>query len=189
MTNGRVKGKAAEREVAAVVQTWWRQHEPAATFVRTPMSGGWVTGTSGREGFEMAADLMTTSKIFPFSIEIKRREGWSLERLKKGANKSPVKGWWTQTRTEARSNGRVPMLWFRQSRMPWLVLLPDAFVVACWDRHRAQKREENRRIGFVGPYGHGLPPIPWLFTLWGEALCFNATDLLSYPPSYFLKAA
>ena len=176
MTDGRKKGKVAEREVAALIQEWWRLHEATSNFVRTPMSGGWVTGTTAREGFQMAADLMTDSHVFPFSVEIKRREGWSFERFRDG-KPSPVRGWWQQTRTEARTNKRVPMLWLRKSRQPWLVILPEAFSVACWEQERA--RADAR----------GLPPVPWLCMLWGDALCFKAEDLLARPPDYYLAGS
>lgn len=173
MTDGRKKGKVAEREVVGIIQPWWQQHEPTASFVRTPMSGGWSHGTTAREGFQSAADIMTTSEIFPFSVEIKRREGWSFARFRDG-KPSPVQGWWAQTRSEARDNKRVPMLWLRKSRMPWLVLLPEAYIIACWEKERATARK--------------LPPVVWSFR-YNEALCFEAEVLLKHPPDYFLHGA
>jgi hypothetical protein len=174
VVDGRIKGKTAEREVVHILQNWWRKHEPDAEFVRTPMSGGWSHGTTAREGFRSAADIMTTSEIFPFSVEIKRREGWSFERLRDG-KKSPVLGWWRQTRSEARDNKQVPMLWVRRSRMPWQVILPDAFVVACWEREREGTRK--------------LPVLAWSYRPFPDALAFEAASILKYPPDYFIAAA
>lgn len=177
MTNGRIKGKAAEREVAALFQAWWDPYEPGTKFVRTPMSGGWSHGDEAKEEFATAADLMTTSKTFPFSVEVKRREGWSFRRFIDGKT-TPVEGWWAQTRSEARANKRIPMLWFRQNRMPWHLLLPEFFILKCWDIERESKK----------PFGP-LPPIPWIARCWGNALCFDAKTVLTYPPDYFLAAA
>ena len=176
MTDGRIKGKRAERQVVAIIEPWWRKHEPDAHFVRTPMSGGWSHGTAAREGFQSAADIMTTSAIFPFSVEIKRREGFSWERFRDG-KPSPVQAWWSQTRSEARDNKRVPMLWLRRSRMPWYVLLPEMYMMACWDAERENK--VRRPL---------LPP-SWSFKVWGNAMVFEAQVLLQHPPDYFIAGA
>jgi len=173
VTNGRIKGKAAERDVARIHEAWWAPFEPGTKFVRTPMSGGWSHGDAMKDAFQTAADLMTTSKIFPFSVEIKRREGWSWERFRDG-KPSPVTGWWSQTRSEARANNRVPALWIRKSRMPWYVVLPEAFIISCWDRERASARK--------------LPPVLWSFR-WNETLVFEASVLLKHPPDYFIPNA
>ena len=122
MKGSRQKGNGAEREVAAHMQKWWGRYEPAVQFIRTPLSGGWASATA-REAFRASGDLMTTSRRFPFCIEVKRREGWSYERLHAG-RASPVWGWWRQTVKAAAEVGLAPMLWFRQNRGPWYVMLP-----------------------------------------------------------------
>lgn len=118
----RTKGNVAEREVAALIQTWWRQLEPGCAFVRTPSSGGWGTPEL-RGSFRVSGDLATTSTTFPFSVEVKRREGWSWTTLLAG-KPSPVWGWWRQTLTAATEMKAHPMLWVRRSQQPWLVLVP-----------------------------------------------------------------
>lgn len=121
--SGRQKGSRAEREVAKLVQTWWAQFEPAAQFVRTPLSGGWG-GPTLRGGFGAAGDLMTTSKTFPFVIEVKRREAWSWKTFLAGKS-SPVWGWWEQAQTQALEMKRTPMLWIRRNlEKQWQILVP-----------------------------------------------------------------
>ena len=120
--NGRRKGNAAEREVARLCAGWWAQVEPGCKFVRTPLSGGWG-GPELRGKFFAAGDLMTTSKRWPFTVEVKRRERWKLQNLIAG-KPCPVWGWWLQVQDAAAEEGRQPMLWFRKSREQWRVMLP-----------------------------------------------------------------
>lgn len=120
----RSKGKKAEREVAALVQEWWRRLEPECIFRTTPASGG-LRGAFGHHdaaAFNMAGDLMTTAERWPFVVEVKRRERWNYDRLASGAS-SPVLGWWAQCVRDAVAQGGRPMMWFRRSREPWSVAL------------------------------------------------------------------
>lgn len=107
------KGPSGELEVAKILQPWWRQLEPAAQFVRTPGSGGWrharIFGSRG----DLMADK-ETCKLFPFSLEVKRREGWTYDWFL-GFKPSPVWKWWKQTQQAATDDGRRPMLWFRKN--------------------------------------------------------------------------
>jgi hypothetical protein len=137
VTNGRAKGSVAEREVAALIQEWWRRLEPDAVFVRTPLSGGWG-GPTVRKEFQAAGDLMSTSREFPFAVEVKRREGWKLDRVIAG-KKSPVWGWWRQCQKAAVEMGKIPQMWMRQNRGLWLVMMPEPTAewmkpVFRWDR-------------------------------------------------------
>ena len=135
MTNGRRKGAAAEVEVARLVQAWWRQLPTEAQmvpdggeseFVRTPMSGGWSTKRV-RGNFRASGDLSSTSDAWPFCVEVKRREGWSLTMFAKaGKRGSPVWQWWGQCVRGADEEGAIPMLWVRRNRTPWIVMVPDA---------------------------------------------------------------
>ena len=126
MTNGRVKGSVAEREVAGMLAAWWRTIEPAAEFVRTPLSGGWSTPTV-RSGFRASGDIMTTSPTFPFAVEVKRREGFAWSTLLAG-RASPVWGWWGQATKAAREQGGTPMLWLKHNGEPWRVIVPVGFL-------------------------------------------------------------
>ena len=119
--NPNSKGAKNENLVRDMMYKWWGPLEPKAKFVRTPRSGGWHAGGD----FDMAGDLMTTSKRFPFSVEVKARESWSLENFINGDRAgSPVWGWWAQCIVDAEKTGRVPFLIFKKNRKPWLVMLP-----------------------------------------------------------------
>jgi len=132
LKNSRQKGNVAEREVAKLLTTWWKQAESETQFIRTPLSGGW-SNAEVRGEFKASGDLMTTAQHFPFCVEVKRREAWNLDRVNAGL-KSPVWSWWRQAQTQANEQCTDektvhPMLWLRQSRMPWLVMLPQWLVL------------------------------------------------------------
>lgn len=130
----RNKGAVAEREVATLLEAWWGQQlgEPGCRFVRAPMSGGWH-GPAVRKEFRASGDLLTTARQFPWTVEIKRREGWAWKTFLAG-KASPVWEWWLQAQTQAREQGLSPMLWLRHSREDWCVLVAAADVLA-WPKH------------------------------------------------------
>lgn len=130
MTQGRNKGNRAEREVAEFLQKWWRRLEPECRFVRTPGSGGWQ-GPEVRAEFLASGDLMTTAQRFPFCVEVKRREAW-VEKTVRAGRSSPVWGWWRQAQREAKEIDRLPMLWFRANRQPWIVMVPAFLSSGQW---------------------------------------------------------
>src|ERR1700690_1064541 len=70
---------------------------------------------------KLSGDLCNTAEHFPFVVEVKRREAWSLDRLLKG-KKSPVQGWWKQCCKSAEEMGGKPLLIFRKNKEPWLVM-------------------------------------------------------------------
>lgn len=122
----RRKGATAEREVAALLAAWWTSdNDPKVKFKRTPLSGGW----GGAEGFDVAGDVITNSRTFPFCVEVKFREGFELDNVLKG-RRSPVWKWWAQACADAKKTKRQPLLFFRKSPAPfekteWYVLAPD----------------------------------------------------------------
>jgi hypothetical protein len=127
------KGNAGEREVARALQAWWATRDPECRFIRTPLSGGWA-GADTRRDFRASGDVMTTAKGFPFVVEVKRREAWSVRNFVEG-KRSPVWGWWGEAVMEANEVDGVPMLWVRKNAEPadhfgprlppvWLVLVP-----------------------------------------------------------------
>jgi len=140
MTNGRQKGSRGERVVAGIVKEWWSSHEPACLFMRTPLSGGWQHNTQAAAHFKACGDLMSTSPIFPFCVEVKWREQWSVDRFLDGCP-TPAWAWWEQAIVAAVKQGSVPMMWVRKNRIhktakpfPWIVVIPRAFVDArCLD--------------------------------------------------------
>lgn len=141
MKGQKQKGNKAEREVARLLQEWWRPFEPLTVFMRTPMSGGWP-GAKASPTFRARGDV-TVGKAeadapdsrFPFTVEVKRQEGWSERNLECGW-RSPVWAWWRQAQDEAADDGVEPMLWFRKSpprpgvERQWLVLVRFALLAA-----------------------------------------------------------
>lgn len=132
--NGHSKGGRGERAVAAIIQKWWQRYERKADFLRTPMSGGWRKDTDARIHFNACGDLMTTGSKFPFCVEVKWREQWSVNNLLAG-KPTPPWSWWLQCLKAANEQGAVPMMWMRKNRIkdssaafPWLVWLPLQFV-------------------------------------------------------------
>lgn len=170
--NSRNKGAVAEREVAALLQTWWSKFEPGCQFVRTPSSGGWATPELRGE-FQAAGDLMTTAKKFPFAIEVKRREGWTLDRLVAGKS-SPVWGWWKQCQKAANEMQKVPCMWFRKSKEGWFAMLPVGGDpgVRIGEPLFSFCTEELTKVD----YGISLPAI------------YPAWKLLSWTPAWFSAA-
>lgn len=118
----RPKGSKAELEIAAKLQVWWRQLSPNAIFKRVPLSGGWGDANA-RAAFRSAGDVMTDCLKFPFTIEVKRREGWSWSTLLAG-KASPVWGYWKQAVDQAREMGGIPLMFFRRNREDWSLMLP-----------------------------------------------------------------
>lgn len=121
MGGGRQKGSKAERELAKLLEGWWRELEPEAVFVRTPLSGGWG-GPTQRAGFRASGDVMTTSDTFPFTVEGKRREGWNVDWFLLG-RRSPVWKWWVQAEGQAEEQGGHSLLWVRKNGMHWHVIM------------------------------------------------------------------
>ena len=160
--NQRSKGARGEREVAKIIREWWSKVEPKAEFVKTPGSGGWqgkgFRGQSLRSEFRMSGDLMTTSKRFPFSIEVKFREAWSYANVVR-KRASPVWGWWRQCVDAARECGAVPMLWFRRARGQWLVMLGHDYAMTMHiSPPKCAWTVKDFPLGNIGNY-----PVPILF--------------------------
>lgn len=133
--NGHAKGGRAEREVAGIVQAWWQRYETTAEFVRTPQSGGWgkARGTKVAAHFNACGDIMTTGKRFPFCVEVKWREAWSVDNVLNG-KPTPPWAWWRQAIDAANEQSGVPMLWIRKNRIrssreqfPWIVWVPRTY--------------------------------------------------------------
>jgi hypothetical protein len=129
----REKGARAELEVAALLEQWWRFHNSLVVFKRTPLSGGW----SGAPEFGVNGDLVCNDPNFPFAVEVKRRENWNQRRMVEG-KASPVWGWWKQACRAASAMQQEPMLWIRQQRCEWIVVVGAAYMLratreeACW---------------------------------------------------------
>lgn len=163
--NSRSKGKRGEREVAKLLQDWWRKLEPECKFATTPSSGGWSTPEMRGE-FKVAGDLTTTAKRWPWTVEVKRREGWSDKTLKEG-KASPIWGWWKQVLKSSAEEKRMPMLWFRRSHEPWLVMFAESDV--WWQPASAKFSWGSHDLNFEK-----------------HPIVFAAVDILRVDPSSFL---
>lgn len=108
--NGRQKGATAERYLAKLFATWW-----GTEFARTPMSGGFSTAKF-REDWNAAGDLVTPDPSFPFCVESKKVEGWTLEQLLT-SKKTLIHSWWAQTIKETPGE-LIPLLVFTKNRAP-----------------------------------------------------------------------
>lgn len=181
--NGRAKGATGEIQVAKLAQEWWRQlplvqqnveDGGEAEFVRTPMSGGWSTKRV-RGNFRTAGDISSTSRSWPFTVEVKRRESWSLAVfVAAGKRGSPVWDWWEQCVKSANEEGGIPMLWMRKNRQPWIVLVPDAIgrrvmgavkADILWDDSSLvahHNRVDVHPIGYLADKVLATDPMQWL---------------------------
>lgn len=113
--NGRKKGQTAERKLAKQFSAWW-----GSDFARTPLSGGFAT-PKFRDDWDAAGDLVTPDKTFPFCVESKKVEGWTLDQLL-SSDKTKIHAWWDQTVGET-ATGKVPMLVFTKNRAPTFVMM------------------------------------------------------------------
>lgn len=127
MVQSRDKGSRAENQVSKLLAEWWQELEPASKFKRTPLSGGWGDADV-RGGFKVAGDICTTAQFWPFTVEVKRREGWSFATFASG-RRSPVWAWWRQCLAAAAEEDRIPLMFMRKNRQKWLVLAPERLLV------------------------------------------------------------
>ena len=122
MTNGRNKGATAERKLAKLFAAWW-----GSDFARTPLSGGFATAKF-REDWNACGDLVTPDKSFPFCVESKKVEGWTLEQMLT-SNKTLIHKWWEQVVNET-PPGKIPMLVFTKNHAPLYVMMATEHAVA-----------------------------------------------------------
>lgn len=117
MVNGRRKGQSAERKLVKLFGTWW-----GSSFFRTPGSGAFATrGFAGLDTTSMAGDLVTPDPSFPFCVESKKVEGWTLEQMLT-SDKTHMHKWWAQTVDETPVN-KIPVLVFTKNRSPLFVMM------------------------------------------------------------------
>lgn len=166
----REKGSRAERDVANILQEWWRKLDPKAAFSRTPLSGGWGKTTDRAIAVDKKAcgDLVTNSKRFPFVVEVKWREQWSPANVMAG-RRTPPWDWWVQSVEAAREQDGVPMMWIRRNtipgtrqKFPWLVWVPRTFYV---DHHldRPDIEWESTVLETNGVDYAGVLPVAYVF--------------------------
>lgn len=113
--NGRKKGQTAERKLAKLFAEWW-----GSDFARTPLSGGFATAKF-REDWNACGDLVTPDKTFPFCVESKKVEGWTLEQMLT-SDKTLMHKWWEQCVGET-PEGKIPLLVFTKNHAPLYAMM------------------------------------------------------------------
>lgn len=103
-----------ELETAKNLSKWWG-HD----FHRSPASGGLHWAGSNNVAGDIVAPLEAN---FPFVVECKNREEWTLENL--FLNNKDIKNWWAQVVGDAKETGKVPMLIYTRNHAKTFVTLP-----------------------------------------------------------------
>jgi hypothetical protein len=117
MVNSRRKGQTAERKLVKLFAAWWD-----SKFFRTPGSGAFATrGFVGVDTTQLSGDLVTTDTQFPFCVESKKVEGWTLEQML-SSNNTKIHSWWEQTTRET-PEGKIPLLVFSKNHAPLYAMM------------------------------------------------------------------
>lgn len=112
-SGARVKGRNFERKTAKGLSEWW-----GFRFNSSPASG--ALHWSGDNN--VAGDLVVPpSAGFPFVIECKKHEEWTIENL--FLNNKDVKNWWAQVVSDALEVGKTPMLVYTRNRAKTFVTM------------------------------------------------------------------
>lgn len=116
--NVREKGKGYELKVAKILSAFWGEK-----FNRTPCSGALRWGTDNR----IAGDIVCPPEsLFPFSVECKCHEGWTLEQVLKGTGEA--ESWWHQCMGDCERVNRKPLLIFSKNFAPnFMMILKSDF--------------------------------------------------------------
>ncbi len=115
----RRKGASWELEVAKRIGKWW-----GGTFRRTPMSGGWHKGGADGKG-KLKGDLVQMDgPDFPFCVECKATEDWSLDMFLRNPDTSYLAAYLRQAWTGAAVEGKLPMLIAKRNNKPAMVFIP-----------------------------------------------------------------
>lgn len=144
------KGKDYERKIAKLLSDWC-----GFELIRTPMSGAWQ-GTAG--------DIIPKdrSKHFPFLVECKKQENWSLEQILE--SHGPFSSWVTQVQQELvkdLSNGhnvKSFLLIFTRNNKPDYIACPASNVPLAFINH-------------IVTHTHSIPHL----------VIFLLTEFLQYP--------
>ncbi len=100
--SAREKGKKLEKDTGILLGNWWR----GQPFPRSHGSGS--SKIECADGLVEAGDLHVPSD-FPFCVECKNQQAWSLLAVLEGSC-GLFKKWWKQTVDEAEIARRLPML-------------------------------------------------------------------------------
>lgn len=117
--NSRDKGGRGEQQVCALLKAWW-----GSDFARTPSSGGFKT-KKFRQEWNAEGDIVTPDETFPFSVEVKWQEDWTLDQILT-CPKGKLWEWWEQAKRET-ADDRQTLLVFKRNRNPWFVMMRDRY--------------------------------------------------------------
>ncbi len=116
----KTKGSRYELRMSKVLSEWW-----GAEFHRTPNSGAW---SSTHASDMQAGDIITPiSAGFPFVVECKHHEGWTLENVI--MNTGSHRDWWMQTVGDCIRVGKIPFLLFHRNLSRNFITIPFSAVV------------------------------------------------------------
>ena len=118
--NSRDKGNRGERQVKDLLQKWWK-----SDFAKTPSSGGFKT-KKFREEWNAEGDVVTPDPTFPFSVEVKWQEDWTLDQILTSP-KTKVWDWWEQAKRET-SEEKHTLLVFKKNRQPWFMMTRETYL-------------------------------------------------------------
>lgn len=125
--SARAKGKEFEKTTGEVVGKWWC----GISFPRAHGSGSATTLQCKHQAvegqiFHHSGDLYVPDG-FPWSIECKRQEGWSIEQLFEGKCPHVFSEWWEQCCRDADLTRRWPLLIMkRDHRKPLIMVETDS---------------------------------------------------------------
>lgn len=117
--NSKDKGGRGERAAAKEFGQWW-----GTDFVRTPGSGAFNTRNEG--DWNAAGDLVTADPTFPFCVECKWVEGWTMEQLIRNDG-CIIFQWWQQTVGEC-PDDRLPILVFKKNNHPFYCMINSEYI-------------------------------------------------------------
>lgn len=139
--NGRKKGHNAERALVKQFETWW-----GSDFYRTPGSGSFATRGFSHQQMSLAGDIVTDDPRFPFCVESKKVEGWTLEQMLT-SDKTKMHDWWAQTLKQCPAN-KIPMLVFTKNHSAKYVMMSDNLLYDADRRSDTGVCEITRRFYF-----------------------------------------
>jgi len=116
----KTKGGVFERKVGKLFEPWWD-----SKFFRTPMSGG----SQLKFDYNLAGDICTPAKDFPFHVECKNQECLGKFHNFLVSAKSAVWKWWQQTTDECPSD-QIPILVFTKNHIPIFVMMDIEYWIA-----------------------------------------------------------
>lgn len=154
------KGSSFELKTAKQFQEWWGKGE----FCRSPGSGGWGR-PQHKQGFNASGDIITTNRDFPWCIECKHQEGWTLDQLLLNEG-CIIWSWWDQAKDET-PDDLEPLLIFKKNRQEPMVM-----------SHSLYTEGNIMQLHITHKFSNGETEVVQVSRL---------KDLLSLPASNFIK--